>query len=118
MNEENLIKYYNKFNEDKRFNSRHGMIEYITTLRYIKTYLSKHKAKKILDIGAGTGNYSVPLSNMGYSVTAIDLVKHNIRVIEKKTDKVKTLVGNATDLIRRWYFWYGITFGTNVSFNY
>ena len=35
MNEENLVKYYNKFNEDKRFNSRHGKIEYITSLKYI-----------------------------------------------------------------------------------
>ena len=30
---------------------------------------------KILDIGAGTGRYSVPLSEEGYDVTAVELVK-------------------------------------------
>ena len=39
MNEENLIKYYNKFNEDKRLNSRHGQVEFITSLKYIHEYL-------------------------------------------------------------------------------
>lgn len=32
MNEDNLVKYYNKFNEDKRFNSRGGYVEYIVSL--------------------------------------------------------------------------------------
>ena len=32
MNEENLIKYYNKFNEDKRLNTRHGQVEFITSM--------------------------------------------------------------------------------------
>ena len=34
MNEENLIKYYNKFNEDKRLNTRHGQVEFITSMKY------------------------------------------------------------------------------------
>ena len=38
MNEENLIKYYNKFNEDKRLNTRHGQVEFITSMKYIKEY--------------------------------------------------------------------------------
>ena len=38
MNEENLIKYYNKFNEDKRLTRRHGIVEYITTMKYIHKY--------------------------------------------------------------------------------
>ncbi len=98
MNEENLVKYYNKFNEDKRFNSRHGKIEYITSLKYIYKYLGKMSDPKILDIGAGTGKYSIKLANEGYDVTAVELVKHNLRVIEKKCDKVKTYLGNAIDL--------------------
>ena len=35
MNEKQLIEYYNKFNEDKRLNSRHGKVEFITTMKYI-----------------------------------------------------------------------------------
>ena len=98
MNEQNLISYYNKFNEDKRLKTRHGQVEYITTMKYISEYLSGIDNPKILDIGAGTGAYSIPLSNEGYDVTAIELVKHNLRVIEKKSDKVKVYQGNATDL--------------------
>jgi len=35
MNEENLINYYNKFNEDKRLTHRHGIVEYVTAMKYI-----------------------------------------------------------------------------------
>ena len=96
MNEENLINYYNKFNEEKRLNTRHGKIEYITTMKYIKKYLEPND--KIIEIGAGTGKYSISLSNEGYDVTAVELVKHNIKEIEKKSKKVKTILGNAINL--------------------
>ena len=96
VNEENLITYYNKFNEDKRLNTRHGQIEFITSMKYINDYLKK--GDKILDIGAGTGKYSIALSNQGYDVTAVELIKHNIRFIEKASNKIKTILGNATNL--------------------
>lgn len=100
MNEENLINYYNKFNEDKRLNSRHGQVEFITSLKYIKEYLKDMDSPKILDIGAGCGKYSITLADLGYDVTAIELVKHNLRVIEQKSKNVKAYQGNALDLSR------------------
>ena len=96
MNEENLINYYNKFNEDKRLNTKRGQVEYIITMNYIHKFLKK--GDKIIEIGAGTGKYSVALANEGYDVTALELVKHNLRVIEEKSSKVKTILGNAIDL--------------------
>lgn len=96
MNEENLINYYNKFNEDKRLLTKHGQIEFITTMKYIHNYLKEND--KIIEIGAGTGRYSISLANDGYDVTAVELVKHNLKVIEKKSNKVKTILGNAIDL--------------------
>ena len=96
MNEENLITYYNKFNEDKRLNTRHGQVEYITALKYIHKYIKTND--KIIDIGAGTGKYSIELANEGYDVTAVELVKHNLRVIEQKSKLVKTYQGNAINL--------------------
>lgn len=98
MNEENLIKYYNKFNEDKRLNSKYGQIEYITSMKYIHEYLNTMDNPKVMDIGAGTGRYSIALAEEGYDVTAVELVKHNLRVIEQKSDKVKVFQGNATNL--------------------
>ncbi|MGM9849597.1 MAG: class I SAM-dependent methyltransferase [Bacilli bacterium] len=96
MNEENLIKYYNKFNEDKRLTRRRGEVEFITSLKYIKEYLKPND--KIVDIGAGTGRYSVELEKLGYDVTAVELVKHNIKQIEQKSKNIKTILGNAKDL--------------------
>ena len=34
-----IEEYYNKFNEEKRLNSRHGQIEYRITMKYIHDYL-------------------------------------------------------------------------------
>ena len=33
-----LEKYYNKFNEEKRLTSRHGQVEFITSMKYIHKY--------------------------------------------------------------------------------
>ena len=95
MNEKELIKYYNKFNEDKRLKTKHGYIEYLTGMTYIKKYLKPND--KILDIGAGTGAYSIPLSEEGYEIDAVELVKHNLKVIEEKSN-IKCFNLNATNL--------------------
>ena len=96
MNEENLIKYYNKFNEDKRFTRKYNQVEFITTMKYIHDYLKPEH--KIIEIGAGTGKYSISLAEESYDVTAVELVKHNLKVIEKNSNKVKTILGNAINL--------------------
>ena len=36
-----LEKYYNKFNEEKRLNSRHGHVEFVVSMKYIHIYLQK-----------------------------------------------------------------------------
>ena len=87
-----LEQHYNKFNEEKRLDSRHGQVEYITSMKYIHKYLDKLKEEsesdekpiRILDIGAGTGRYSVPLANEGYDVSAVELVKHNLGLLKAK----------------------------------
>lgn len=94
MNEKELIKYYNKFNEEKRLNSKHGQIEFLTSIKYIEKYLKKND--KIIDIGAGTGKYSKYFNDLGYDVCAVELVKHNLRLIEDKG--IKAYQGNAIDL--------------------
>ena len=97
----NIEEYYNKFNEEKRLNSRHGQVEFVTSMRYIHKYLDILKEQsepKILDIGAGTGRYSVPLALEGYDVSAVELVKHNLSRLKQKDAGVKAYQGNALKL--------------------
>ena len=98
--------YYNKFNEEKRLDSRHGQVEFVTSMKYIHKYLDiieaekpKHEIK-ILDVGAATGRYSVPLAEEGYDVTAVELVKHNLARLKAKGSTVKAYQGNAMKLKR------------------
>ncbi|MBQ8822174.1 MAG: methyltransferase domain-containing protein [Lachnospiraceae bacterium] len=96
--------YYNKFNEEKRLDSRHGQVEFRVTMKYIHEALdmvSDGRARediKILDIGAGTGRYSVALAEEGYDVTAVELVKYNLGILKKKNSSVKAMQGNALNL--------------------
>lgn len=110
-----LTEYYNKFNEDKRLKSRHGQVEYRITMKYVHEYLdSIGKEAKILDVGAATGAYSIPLAEEGYEVNAIELVKHNVARLKAKSDKVKAIQGNALKLTRKYerdYFDLVLVFG-------
>lgn len=98
MNLELLNEYYNKFNENKRLNSRHGIVEFNTSIKYILKYLDGFKDPKILDLGAGTGRYSGYLASLGYDVTAVELIKHNYKHITLNYPLVKAFLGNALDL--------------------
>ena len=93
-----LEKYYNKFNEDKRLTRRHGQVEFITSMKYIHECIGDRKCVKILDIGAGTGRYSVALANEGHDVTAVELVKYNLGILKSKKSAVKAMQGNALKL--------------------
>ncbi len=95
-----LEKYYNKFCEDKRLTRRHGQVEFITSMKYIHEYLGSVKGKKILDVGAGTGRYSISLANEGYDVTAVEPVKYNLGILKSKKSGVKAFSGNALNLSR------------------
>ena len=122
-----LEQYYNKFNEEKRLQSRHGQVEYHTTMHYIHRYLDilknqrenvtkqdrretdqcggtawypVHTSLRIIDIGAGTGRYSVALAEEGYDVTAVELVKYNLGILKQKGANVKAYQGNALKLKR------------------
>lgn len=53
---------------------------------------------RILDIGAGTGRYSVALCEEGYDVTAVELVKHNLGILKQKNSNVHAMRGNALHL--------------------
>lgn len=96
-----LDSFYNSYDEDGRLLLQHGQVEYITTQKYIHDCLGDNHAAHILEIGAGTGRYSVTLAKEGYSVTAVELIEHNIEVLKGKlngTENINVIQGNAKDL--------------------
>lgn len=94
-----LIDFYNNYNEDSRLTSKHGSVEFLTTMRYVEKYLKP--GDRVLEIGAGTGRYSHALARQGYIVDAIELIEHNIDVFCKNTstdENISVIRGNALDL--------------------
>lgn len=94
-----LASYYQNYDEDGRLLSKHGMVEYITTMKYIEKYLQP--GMRIMEIGAATGRYSHALAQKGYPVDAVELLEHNVDIFQKNTCKgepVTITQGNAIDL--------------------
>lgn len=94
-----LKDYYEQIDEDGRLCSRHGRVEYLTTMRYIEKYLKP--GMNIIEIGAGTGRYSHALAQKGYHVDAVELLEHNIEIFKGHTienEPVTVTKGNALDL--------------------
>lgn len=94
-----LNEYYSNYQEDARLLSRAGQVEYLTTMRYIERYL--RPGMRVLEVGAGTGRYSVALAQRGIEVTAVELLPHNLEILKSKITpamKLTALQGNALDL--------------------
>ena len=83
MNNQYLIDYYTNYDEDGRLTSKHGSVEFLTTMHYIKKYLKP--GDRIMEIGAGTGLYSHTLAKMGYKVDAVELLEHHIEIFKRNT---------------------------------
>ena len=83
-----IIDKYSGDDEDARlFMDRAHNLEYLTTMRYIEKFLKR--GAKILEIGAGTGRYSIALAKMGYNVTAVDLTPKHVDIMKRKSRKLK-----------------------------
>lgn len=96
-----LEEYYNQYDEEGRLLSRHGQVEYLTTMKYIRECLSGTVDPAILEIGAGTGRYSVTLAKQGHRVTAVELIPRNLEILKSKldgTERITPILGNALDL--------------------
>lgn len=96
-----LEEFYSVFDEDGRLLSRHGQVEYLTTMKYIHDFLGGAKQVHILEVGAGTGRYSIALAREGHNVTAVELVESNLNKLRAKLDgseKLTAIQGNALDL--------------------
>ena len=97
---ERVNKIYELFDEDSRLNrSKAARVEFLTTVRVIEDYL--REGDKILDIGAGAGEYSLYFAEKGYDVHALELSDTNIAAFSRKilpSHRIELRQGNALDL--------------------
>lgn len=100
--EEIIRSFYQEANEDSRLQrTRHGQLEYAVTMHYIHRFAVPDA--RVLEIGAGTGRYSIALAREGMNVTAVELVESNLAVLRENSrgiENLQSFQGDATDLSR------------------
>jgi SAM-dependent methyltransferase len=74
---------YDLFYKDKNYEKECDIVE-----RILKEHSSK-TVKSILDLGCGTGNYAIPLTKRGYSVTGVDISENMLKIARSKNTKRK-----------------------------
>lgn len=97
-----LENYYANYDEEGRLLSNHGQVEYRTTMKYIHDIIGDGKCK-ILEVGAGTGRYSIALAKEGHEVDALEYTSHNLEIMNSKISgisNIRTCQGTALDLSR------------------
>lgn len=93
-----ITDFYNHYDEDARLASKHGSVEFLTTMRYIQAYI---KPGSRIWKSAPTYCYSHALARQGYTVDAVELVDRNIEIFRRNTqpgENITIAQGNATDL--------------------
>lgn len=99
MDMENIIKIdddlkrneelYKLFDEESRLKSRTGLVEKITTQREIDKLINANS--KVLDVGAGTGVYTIHLASKVKEVTAFEPSSTNFMNLELKAKKFSNI---------------------------
>lgn len=82
-----FARFYNTVVESER-------IPYAMWLKFIKKAIRLHhlKPKVVFDFACGTGNFSFPLEEMGFSVKGFDISKEMINIAKEKAKKRKSKI--------------------------
>ena len=98
--EKEVSEVYENYDEDQRLvKSKSAQIEFLTTAHYIEMVLQP--GMKILDLGAGTGVYSLYFAEKGYDVTSVEIVKKHVDIFQSKIKPAQSITlyhGSALDL--------------------
>ena len=88
--EEIVENFYNQYEEENRLEkSFQGKLEFKTTMSYIHRFAKK--GNRILEIGAGTGKYSIALAKENFDVTAVELVEKNCNILKEKKGELQNI---------------------------
>jgi len=97
---EQVNQLYNLFHEETRLTrSQSAQVEFRTTVRYAEQFL--FPGARILDLGAGTGIYSLYFAEKGFSVDALELADRNVALFRERLRPdlpVRLRQGSAVDL--------------------
>ncbi|MGM0411433.1 MAG: class I SAM-dependent methyltransferase, partial [Bacillota bacterium] len=75
-------KYYDEKAEEEWNRLDRHKVEFDITKKYMNNYIEAKS--KILDVGGGSGRYSIFLRKKGHKVTLFDLSKGNLELAQKK----------------------------------
>ena len=75
--------YRHVFHEEGRLSrSQAARVEFLTTIRMVEKDLKP--GSRILDLGAGTGAYSLYLAGKGHAVSAVELAGRNVQIMRER----------------------------------
>ncbi|MFC4099182.1 class I SAM-dependent methyltransferase [Paenibacillus xanthanilyticus] len=97
-----VVQYYEGIDEDSRFVRNSRKIEFLTTVHTLDQLMPARA--KLLDVGAGTGAYSLYYAERQHEVVAVDITpKHIDRLRDKSNQQslpLQAYVADARDLSR------------------
>lgn len=88
-----IRKKWNKHAEryDEWYKTFHGAVEHHVDWELLKGYLPINKDARILDAAGGTGRITLPLAEIGYSVTLCDISPGMLNVARQKLQRARVL---------------------------
>lgn len=90
MNTQDVIRYYKEYNEDNRLiRDNSNRIEYLLSYDIIASLITTYfnnKKIKLIDVGCGTGCYTIPLSTFCEKITACDIIEESLNILQDKAN--------------------------------
>ncbi len=84
-------KYWNKnaVEEEVIREEKFPLVDIQTTITWLKInqFLGEYQVKTLLDAGAGTGRYSIPMARFGFEVTHLDISDDMLKFVENLCEK-------------------------------